>query len=136
MKDKLKQLLSLYVPISSDLNTLVDSIDSLYAKDIKSSLEALKTPLKATLQVRIANFKREVLAWNYRNKSKYSNELLEAFCNLWCRIENDGSLKAENETNFKIGGRLATFARMNKQFVKSAQINRLKQAIGSINPLR
>ena len=107
---------------------------------LEDTLEKIKVMFqyepKATLEARITSFKREVFGWNYKNKNKYSNDLLSAFINLWIRIEPNNNLKFENEQMFKIGGRLSTFAKLNKQFTQSAQLNRFKQSLGSINPLR
>ena len=125
MRANLEQIILEHSPDIQGLETLLDNIEALYA-------EQPKVPLN----VRMSEFKREVFAWNHRNKEKYSQDLLLSFITLWCRIESNGNLKFENEKKFLHGGRLATYARMNKQFQKSNQINRIKQSIGMINPLR
>lgn len=125
MRANLEQIILEYCPDVQGLEQLLDKIEQVIAEQPKVSLN-----------VRMSEFKRDVFAWNHRNKEKYSQELLLAFINLWCRIESNGNLKFENETKFMIGGRLSTFTKMNKQFQQSAQLNKIKQSMGMINPLR
>jgi len=125
MRANLHQLIAEHCHDVHDLETLLDKIEQIIASQPK-----------VPLNVRISELKRDVFAWNHKNKEKYSTEMLTSFLNLWCRIEKNGNLKAENEKNFKIGGRLATFARMNKQFEKKSSINQFRQHLGTIDPLR
>ena len=122
MRANLEQIILKHSPDIHDLERLLDKIEQVIA-----------TQPKVPLNVRMSEFKRDVFAWNHRNKEKYSQELLLAFINLWCRVGSDGNLKFENETKFMIGGRLATFSKMHKQFQQSSQLSRFRQAGG--NPL-
>jgi len=81
-------------------------------------------------------FRRDVYAWNFKAKNKYTNEMLNAFLSVWTRLEPTGKFKFQEEKVFKIGGRLATFARLNTQFAQKNQINKFKNVMGAINPLK
>lgn len=81
-------------------------------------------------------FNRQVFAWNFKNKEKYSKEVLTSFISLWGRMEDTKNMKFELEKNFKIGGRLATFTSMGVKIGNSNKIKNFKNFIGGLDPLR
>lgn len=84
----------------------------------------------------IDSFKRSVHAYNLKNKSKYSKELVAAFIAYWTRLETDGKLKFLTIDNFKVGNRLATFYKNESKFAKSKQVSYIRSMIHEVNPLR
>ena len=111
----------------------ISSVEVVIAK-IKGAILSQDKP---KFQDRVQIFKREVFAWNYKNKNKYDLVMLDAFLNHWARLEKDGLAKFETEKNFKIGARLSTYARLNKQFQGKNKIDQFKNLASlAVNPLR
>jgi|SRR5690554_2270293 len=81
-------------------------------------------------------FRRSVWAWNFKNKQKYPAEIIEAFINYWNRVEPSGRLNHERQPTFKIGGRLATFAKNQPKIDVNKRIADFKRALGAVDPLR
>ena len=57
--------------------------------------------------------------WNAKNGEKYSKEFLDRFVTYW-------GDKWEDQVSWKLGGRLATFARNDKKYKQKAVINKFK----------
>ncbi len=122
-KDRLRALLLLHR--TSPIDELVEKIDTMYSQ----------VP-EVPVEVRIDAFRRQCYAWNYNNKSKYESPVIEAFIALWTRLEADGKMKFESQPSFKIGGRLATFTKLNTKFTQQSQIERFKKAMTYNDPFR
>lgn len=90
----------------------------------------------APIDERVTIFKRKVYGWNYANKKKYDNAVLASFIELWIRIEDGKRMKFELEKNFKIGGRLAMFTKLDTKFAVTKKIDQFRNALGGVNPLR
>ena len=90
----------------------------------------------APIDERVTIFKRKVYGWDYANKKKYDNAILASFIELWIRVEDGKRMKFELEKNFKIGGRLATFTRLDTKFAVTKKIDQFRNALGGVNPLR
>lgn len=101
-------------------------------KAVSSIMELFKEELP--LHVRKENFERSVWAWNFKNKNKYSNECIEAFNTLWTRLAETNKFKFETEKAFKVGGRLATFVKLNKKFEQKKQVQQFRElALSKMN---
>jgi len=110
MKDKLKELLSLYVPISSDLNALVDSIDNLYQANDLSSLEERKKAFIEELRPYL---------------SDYPKEMLNDFARYWLEISPKGKkYRFEKEKAFNMKLRLGTWIANQKKFSIVGMLNK------------
>lgn len=88
------------------------------------------------IEERKSIFSRSVFAWNYKNKERYDKEFIDSFIGLWSRIDLNMKMHFENQPTFKVGGRLATFAKTKPKFENKNRINKLKKLVGAVNPLR
>lgn len=127
-RETLKHILEAYRcnPTPRQLGSAIKGIEGLFA-DCETQTVAVGDRQEA--------FRRSVWAWNFKNKEKYSADIIEAFINYWNRVEPDGRLNHEKQPVFKIGGRLATFSKNQSKIDTNKRIAQFKRASGEINPL-
>lgn len=122
-RETLKHILEAYRcnPTPEQLEAALDGIEELFEAD--------------PIEVREEAFRRSVWAYNFKNKGKYTSDIIEAFINYWNRREPGGKLKHELQDKFKVGGRLATFAKNQSKIDVNRRIAEFKRAAGYVNPL-
>lgn len=106
-----------------------------FERKVKKVFSLLMTNSQPSIEDRKESFNKKVWAYYFKNKGKYSKEIITAFISYWNRVE-ENRLKHELPDKFYIGRRLSTFSKKQGEIEVQNRLNRFKNYLGKVNPKR